>query len=45
MMDTALATLQMEVYYRYLPTCRTPEVADEAAVLDTEDDVPVMIQR
>ncbi len=44
-MDTALATLQLEVYYRYLPTYRTPEVVDEASVLDTEDDVPVVIQR
>jgi len=44
-MDTALATLQMEVYYRYLPTFRNPEVIDQAAVLDTEDDVQVVIQR
>jgi hypothetical protein len=44
-MDTALATLQLEVYYRYLPTFRTPEVVDQATVLNTEDDVPVVIQR
>lgn len=43
-MDTALATLQLEVYYRYLPTFRTPEVVDQATVLNTEEDVPVAIQ-
>lgn len=44
MMDTALATLQLEVYYRHLPTFRTPKVVDQEVVLSTEEDVPVTIQ-
>lgn len=43
-MDTALATLQLEVYYRYLPTFRTPEVVDQTTVLNSDDDVKVDIQ-
>lgn len=43
-MDTCLATLQLEVYYRHLPTYRTPKIEDREVVLSSEDDVKVDIQ-
>lgn len=43
-MDTTLATLQLEVYYRHLPTFRTPKIVDQEVVLSSEDDVEVTIQ-
>ncbi len=43
-MDTTLTALQLMVYYRYLPTFRTPEIMDAEVVLDRGSDVPVDIQ-
>jgi hypothetical protein len=43
-MDTCLCTLQLEVYYRYLPTYKTPEALDAPpADVASEDDVDVEI--
>lgn len=42
-MDTCLAALQLMVYYRYLPTFKTPEIDKEVLTTDAED-VEVNIQ-
>jgi len=43
-MDTALCALQLQVYYRYLPTYRTPKEIEEEVILeDKEDDIDVEI--
>ena len=42
-MDTCLACLQLEVYYRYLPTYQEVKVEDEDVVIDKTDDVAVDI--
>jgi hypothetical protein len=43
-MDTCLCTLQLEVYYRYLPTFKTPEVIEEEEELVSEmDEIEVEI--
>ena len=43
-MDTCLAALQLEVYYRYLPTYQPLNVLDRPTVLDTSDDVVIDIK-
>ncbi len=43
-MSTALTCLQLEVYYRNLPTFREAEVTDAPAVLSDERDVGVEIE-
>lgn len=40
-MDTCLCTLQLEVYYRYLPSFQTPTVTDSAVVEDDEDEITI----
>jgi hypothetical protein len=42
-MDTCLAALQLMVYYRYLPTFKTPEI-DEAVLTTDADEVKVDIK-
>lgn len=42
-MDTCLATLQLEVYYRYLPTFKEVKVEDADIVIDKKDDVDIEI--
>jgi hypothetical protein len=43
-MDTALCALQLQVYYRYLPTYRTPKDIEEEVMLeDKEADIDVEI--
>jgi len=42
-MDTCLAALQLEVYYRYLPTYMGTAVLDKDTVLDTSEDIEVVI--
>ena len=42
-MDTCLTCLQLEVYYRYLPTYKEVKVEDEDVVIDKSDDVAVDI--
>lgn len=42
-MDTCLTTLQLEVYYRYLPTFKEVKVEDAEVVIDKGDDVDVQI--
>lgn len=42
-MDTCLAALQLMVYYRYLPTFKTPEL-DSDVLRISEEDVKVTIQ-
>ena len=43
-MDTCLAALQLMVYYRYLPTFKTVEVAEEVAATAAESgDIKVNI--
>ena len=41
--DTAYATLQLEVYYRHLPTFKTPEIVETPTELDNSDDIGVDI--
>lgn len=43
--DTTLCALQLMVYYRYLPTFKTPEVATDAdvSITDDEDEVKINI--
>jgi len=44
-MNTALACLQLEVYYRYLPTFKKPEALDEpAGAVAADDDVDIEIE-
>ncbi len=43
-MDTCLTALQLEVYYRYLPTFKEVKVEDADVVVDKTDDVPVDIE-
>lgn len=43
-MDTCLATLQLEVYYRYLPTFKEVKVEDAEVVIDKKDDVEIDIE-
>ena len=43
-MDTCLTTLQLEVYYRYLPTFKEVKVEDSEVVLQKDDDVEVGIE-
>jgi hypothetical protein len=42
--DTCLSTLQLEVYYRYLPTFKTPRVIEEPEEISTgSEDIPVRV--
>lgn len=44
--DTCLSALQLMVYYRYLPTFKTPEVVADAPVVDApSDDIAIKITR
>ncbi len=43
-MDTALTCLQLEVYYRYLPTFKHVEVVDTPAVLKSESEAEAEIE-
>ena len=44
--DTCLSALQLMVYYRYLPTFKTPEVvADVDVAVEDEDEVKINIIR
>jgi hypothetical protein len=43
-MNTALACLQLEVYYRYLPTFKPPEELQEETLAEDEGDIQVDIQ-
>jgi hypothetical protein len=40
-MDTCLCTLQLEVYYRYLPSFQTPKVTDSAVVEEDDDEITI----
>ena len=40
-MDTCLCTLQLEVYYRYLPSFQTPTVSDSEVVEEDEDEITI----
>jgi hypothetical protein len=40
-MDTCLCTLQLEVYYRYLPSFQTPTVTDSKVVEEDEDEITI----
>lgn len=42
---TCLSALQMMVYYRYLPTFKAPEAAEEVEAAPEEDDVSIKITR
>ena len=43
-MDTILCTLQLEVYYRYLPTFQTIEIGKEVDIVKDEENVDVSIR-
>ena len=44
MQDTCLSALQLMVYYRYLPTFKTPEVvADADVAVEDENEVEIKI--
>ena len=43
-MNTCLCTLQLEVYYRYLPTYKPPEATDGGDVAEAKDDVKVNVK-
>ena len=43
-MDTCLCALQLQVYYRYLPTFKTPKDIDEAEISLTDDDDDIEIE-
>ena len=40
-MDTCLCTLQLEVYYRYLPSFQTPAITDSKVVEVDDDEVTI----
>ncbi len=40
-MDTCLCTLQLEVYYRYLPSFQTPTVTDSDVVEEDEEEITI----
>ncbi len=42
---TSLSALQLMVYYRYLPTFQTPQVAEEVEAAADEDDITIKITR
>ncbi len=41
-MDTCLCTLQLEVYYRYLPSFHTPAISDADIVDDDDDEITIV---
>ena len=43
-MDTILSTLMLEVYYRYLPTFKAADIAEEVKLTEDDDDLNINIR-